>query len=207
MNGSVACSWPPGEKHACNECIQCKGKCTIGGASVTQRAPCGMGPACKKACIVLQPTIEEEPEEEATGEAMATGEVEAVGEPAAEVAVDEDATMQDALEAAPMAEVGPSADAMRMSPMDAIEALLGIRSDGIIRGYLQTSLAETAWQTLQEMRKLCESSDCREKLERMIIRQLDSLVGQGRAWNATSMWGKGKQRAEKSDSDSEEELV
>ena len=48
-----------------------------------------MGPAHKKVCIVSQPMIEEEPEEEA----MATEEVEVVGEPAAEVAVDEDATM------------------------------------------------------------------------------------------------------------------
>ena len=56
-------------------------------------------------------------------------------------------------------------------------------------------------------RKLCESSDRWEKLEWMIIRQLDTLVGQGRMWNVTSVWGKGKQRAEKSDSDSEEELV
>ena len=154
-----------------------------------------------------QPTIEEEPEEEATGEAMATGEVEAAGKPVAEVVVDEDATMQDALEAAPMAEAGPSADVTRMSPMDVVEALLGVWSNGTIRGYLQTSLAETAWQTLQETRKLRESSECREKLEWMIIRRLDSLVGQGRAWNAMSVQGKGKQRAEETDSDSEEQLV
>ena len=166
-----------------------------------------MGPARKKACIVLQLTIEEEPEEEETGEAMAMGEVEATGEPVVEVAVDEDATMQDAPEAAPMAEAGLSADVMRMSPMDTVEALLGIRSNGTIRGYLQMSLVETAWQTLQETRKLRESSDCWEKLEWMIIRRLDSLVGQGHAQNATSVWGKGKQRAEKSDSDSEEQLV
>ena len=90
---------------------------------MTQWAPHGTGLACKKVRIVSQPTIEEEPEEEATGEAMATGEVEAAGEPAVEVVVDEDATMQDAPEAAPMAEVGPLADATRMSPMDAVDAL------------------------------------------------------------------------------------
>ena len=49
------------------------------------------------------------------------------------------------------------------------------------------SLAETAWQTLQETRKLRESSERREKLERMIIHRLDSLVGQGHARNATSV--------------------
>ena len=134
--------------------------------------------------------IEEEPEEEATGEVMAMGEVEVVGKPAAEVAVDKDATMQDVPEAAPMAEVGPLADVTRMLPMDAVEALLGIWSDGTIQGYLQTSLAETAWQMLQETCKLRESSDCWEKLEQMIIRWLDSLVGQGRMWNAMSMQGK-----------------
>ena len=115
--------------------------------------------------------------------------------------------MRDAPEAAPMAEVGLSADVTRMSPMDVVEALLGVQFDGTIRGYLQTSLAETAWQTLQEMRKLHELSECREKLEWMIICQLDSLVGQGHAWNATSVRGKGKQRAEEMDSDSEEQLV
>ena len=94
-----------------------------------------------------------------TGEAMVTEEVGAVGEPAAEVAVDEDATMQDVLEAVPMAEAGPLVDAMRMSPMDMVEALLGVRSDGTICGYLKTSLAETAWQTLQEMCNLrCSAS-------------------------------------------------
>ena len=41
----------------------------------------------------------------------------------------------------------------------------------------------------------------------MIIHGLDSLVGHGRAQNATSVWGKGKQRAEETDSDSEEQLV
>ena len=163
----------------CNKCIQCKGKCTIGRASVTQRAPHGMGPACKKVRIVSQPTIEEEPEEEVMGEAMVTGEVEAAGELAAEAVADEDATMRDAPEAAPMAEAGPSVDVTRMSPMDGVEALLGVLSDGTIRGYLQPSLTETAWQTLQETRKLHESSEHREKLEQMIICQLDSLVGQG----------------------------
>ena len=71
---------------------------------MTQRAPRGMGPACKKQCIVSQPTIEEEPEEEATGEAMVMEEVGAAGGPVAEAAVDEDATMQDALEVVPLAE-------------------------------------------------------------------------------------------------------
>ena len=95
-----------------------------------------------------------EPEEEATGEAMVTEEVGPVGEPVAEAVVDEDAIMQDVLEAVPMAEVGPLADATRMSPMDMVEALLGIWSDGTICGYLKTSLAETAWQTLQETHNL-----------------------------------------------------
>ena len=184
-----------------------KGKCTISRASVTQRAPCGTGPVHKKVRIVSQPTIKEEPEPEETGEAMATGDAEAVGEPAAEVAVDEDATMQEAPEAVPMAEAGPSAEATRTSPMDAVETLLGMRSDGTICGYIQTSLAETAWQTLQETRRLCESSERQEKLEQAMLRQLDSLVGQGRAWNAMSVRGKGKHRAEELDSDSDEQLV
>ena len=77
-----------------------------------------------------QPTIKEELE--VTGEAMAMGGVEAAGEPAAEVVADKDATMRDAPEAAPMAEAGPSADATRMSPMDVVEALLGVRSDSTI---------------------------------------------------------------------------
>ena len=67
---------------------------------------------------------------------MVTGEVEAVGELAVEAVADEDATMWDAPEAAPMAEAGPSMDATRMSPMDAVEALLGVQSDGTIQGYL-----------------------------------------------------------------------
>ena len=46
-------------EHLHNECIWRKGKCTIGGASVTQWAPCRTGPARKKVCIVLQPTIEQ----------------------------------------------------------------------------------------------------------------------------------------------------
>ena len=191
----------------CNGCIRRKGKCTIGGALVTQQAPRGTGPAHKKVCIMSQPTIEEELEEEAMGEAMVMGEVEAAGELAAEVVVDEDATMRDMPEAAPMAEAGPSVDATRMSPMDVVEALLGVRSNGTIRGYLQTSLVETTWQTLQETRKLHKSSEHREKLERMIVCWLDSLVGQGRVRNVTSMRGKGKQRAEEMDSDSGEQLV
>ena len=59
-----------------------------------QQAPHGTGPA-QKAHIVLQPTFEEEPEEKVTGEVVATEEVVVVGKPAAEVVVDEDATMQD----------------------------------------------------------------------------------------------------------------
>ena len=90
------------------------------------------GTGAQEARVVLQPTIEEEPEEGATGEAMVTGEVEAVGKLAAEVVVDEDATMRDVPEVAPMAEAGPSVDATRMSPMDAVKALLGIWSDGTI---------------------------------------------------------------------------
>ena len=91
--------------------------------------------------------------------------------------------------------------------MDAIEALLSVQSDGTIRGYLQPSLAEMAWQNLQETRKLCKLSDHWEKLEQMIIRQLDTLVGQGCTGNVAGARGKGKQKAEESDSNSEEQLV
>ena len=101
-----------------------------------------------------QLTIEEELEEEAMGEAMVTEEAEVAGKPAADVAVDEDATMQDVPEVVPLVEVGPSVDATRTLPMDAIEAVLGVWSDGTIRRYLQLSLAEIAWQNLQETRKL-----------------------------------------------------
>ena len=73
MTGRVTCSWPPGEKHTCNECIWCKGKCTIGRASVTQRAPHRTGPVHKKVHVMSQLTIEEGPEE-ATGEAVVTQE-------------------------------------------------------------------------------------------------------------------------------------
>ena len=52
-----------------------------------------MGPVHKKVRVMSQPTIEEEPEEEAMGEAMVTEEAEAAGEPAVEAVVDEDATM------------------------------------------------------------------------------------------------------------------
>ena len=41
----------------------------------------------------------------------------------------------------------------------------------------------------------------------MIIRQLDTLVGQGHTQNVASVRGKGKRKAEESDSDSEEQLV
>ena len=41
----------------------------------------------------------------------------------------------------------------------------------------------------------------------MIICWLDTLVGQGRMWNAASVRGKGKWKAEELDSDSEEQLV
>ena len=207
MNGGVTCSWLPREKHVCNECIWRKGKCTIGRASMTQWAPCRMGSACKKVHVVLQLMIKEEPKVAATGEVMVTEEAEAAGEPAAEAVVDEDVMMQDAPEVAPLAEVGLSADATRMSPMDAIKALLGVWSDDTIHGYLQPSLAEITWQNLQETRKLHKSSDHREKLKQMIIRWLDTLVGQGHVWNAASVWGKGKQKAEESASDSEEQLV
>ena len=155
----------------------------------------------------MQLTIEEEPEEEATGEAMAMEEVEVAGEPAVEAAMDEDTTMQDAPEVIPLAEVGQLADATRTLLMDVIEALLGVQSDDTIRGYLQPSLAEIAWQNLQETCKLRRSSDRLEKLEQMIVRWLDTLVGQGHMQNVTSVWGKGKQRAEEPDSDSEEQLV
>ena len=96
---------------------------------------------------------------------------------------------------------------MRTSPMDLIEALLGIQSDGTIHGYLQPSLADLFWQNLQETHKLREPSVCREKLEWMIICQLDTFVVHGCTWNVTSVRGKGKQRAKESDSDSEEQLV
>ena len=60
---------------------------------MTQRAPRGMGPVHKKVRVMSQPTIEEEPEEEAMGEAMVTEEAEAAGEPVVEAVVDEDVTM------------------------------------------------------------------------------------------------------------------
>ena len=132
---------------------------------------------------MLQLTIKEEPEEEA----MVMEEVEAAGEPAAEAVADEDATMQDAMEVVPLTEVGPSADATRALQMDAVEALLGIWSDSTIHGYLQPSLAEISWQTLQETCKLHELLDRWEKLEQMIICRLDTLVRQGRVWNVTSV--------------------
>ena len=109
-----------------------KGKCTIGRASVTQQAPHGMGPACKKVHVVLQLTIEEEPEKEVTGEVMVMEEAEAAGEPVVEVVVDEDVTMQDMPEVALLAEAGLSADATRTLLMDAVKALLGVQSDGTI---------------------------------------------------------------------------
>ena len=73
-----------------------------------------MGPAWKKAHIVSQPTIEEEPEEEVTGEVVAMGDIVATGEPAVEVATDKDTTMEDAPAVALVAEAGPSAEMVRM---------------------------------------------------------------------------------------------
>ena len=73
-------------------------------------------------------------------------EAEAAGKPAEEAVVDEDAMMQDAPGVAPLAEAGLSAEVTRMMPMDAIEALLGVQSDGTIHGYRQPSLAEITWQ-------------------------------------------------------------
>ena len=153
-----------------------------------------------------QPMTVEEPQEEATGEVVETEKVAVVGEPAMEMVADDDAMMQDA-PVEPMAEVGLSVEAMRISPVDAIKALLGVWSDGTIHGYLEPSLVEIAWQNLQETRRLCESSDRRERLKQMIIHQLDTLVAQGHAWDMASVWGKGKQKAEESDSDSEEQLI
>ena len=129
-----------------------------------------MGPAQKKARIVSQLTIEEEPEEEVTGEVAVTEEVAVAGKPVVEVAVDEDMTMQDVPAVAPVAEAGPSAEVMRTTLRDAMEELLGIRSDRTIHGYLEPSLAEIAWQNFQETCKLRESSDRWERLDRMIIR-------------------------------------
>ena len=155
-----------------------------------------MGPVCKKVRVMSQLTIEEELEEEVMGEAVVTEEAEAAGEPAVEVVVGEDMTMQDAtmqyvtmqdvtMQDAPgvvlLAKVGPSVEETRMTPMDTIKALLGVRSDGTIHGYLQLSLVEITWQNLQETRKLHKSLNCWEKLEQMIICRLDTLVGQGHA--------------------------
>ena len=172
---------------------------------MTQWAPHGMGPVWKKAHIVLQLTIEEELEEEETGEV--TEEVVVVGEPAVEVTVDEDTMMQDMPVVALVAEVGLSAEATRTMLRDAVEELLGIRSDGMIQGYLKPSLVEITWQNLQETHKLHESLDRWEKLDRMIICQLAVLVAQGCVMNTASMWGKGKQKAEESDSNSEEQII
>ena len=41
----------------------------------------------------------------------------------------------------------------------------------------------------------------------MIVHQLDVLVAQGHARSTASVWGKGKRKAEESDSDSEEEII
>ena len=112
---------------------------------------------------MLQPTIKEEPEEEATDEVAVTEEVAAAGKPAVEVVVDEDATMQDALAVALVAEAVWSAEATRMTPRDAMEELLGIRLDRTIHGYLKPSLVEIAWQNFQETCKL--SLDRWERLD------------------------------------------
>ena len=53
-----------------------------------QRAPCRSGPVQKKARIVLQLTIGEEPEEEVTGEVAVMEEIAVTEEVVAEVAVD-----------------------------------------------------------------------------------------------------------------------
>ena len=138
---------------------------------------------------------------------VATEEVVVVGKPAAEVVVDEDATMQDTPAVVLVAKAGPSAEAMRMMPRDAMKELLGIQSDRTIHGYLEPSLVEITWQNYQEMHKLCKSSYRWESLDRMIIHQLDVLVAQGHVRNTASMQGKGKWKAEESDSNSEEQIV
>ena len=145
---------------------------------------------------MLQPTIKEEQGEEATDEVAVTEEVAAAGKPAVEVVVDEDATMQDALAVALVAEAVWSAEATRMTPRDAMEELLGIWSDRMIHGYLEPSLVEIAWHNYQETCKLHKSSDWRERLNRMIIHRLDILVAQAHTRNTASMQGKGKWKAE-----------
>ena len=87
------------------------------------------------------------------------GEIAATGEPAAEVAVDGDATMQDMPVVVLVAEVGLSVEVARMMARDAMEELLGIWSDGKINGYIEPSLAEITWYNYQEMCKLHESLD------------------------------------------------
>ena len=91
--------------------------------------------------------------------------------------------------------------------MDAIKELLGVQSDGIIHSYLELSLAEIAWQNLQETRRLCKLLDHRERLKRMMIHRLDTLVAQGHVRNMVGVQGKGKRKAEESDSDSEEQII
>ena len=120
---------------------------------------------------MLQPTIEEEPEEEATGKVVVTEEVAVLAvEPVAETAADKDAMLQDVPAVVPVAKVGPSADTTRTTPRDAVEELLRIRLDGTIQGCFKLSLAEIAWQNLQETCKLCKLSDWQERLEQMMIR-------------------------------------
>ena len=127
-----------------------------------------MGPARKKACMVLQPTIEEEPEEEAMGEVVAMGET-AREVTMPEVATDEDTTMQDVPVVVPVAEAGLSAETARTMARHTMEELLGIWSDGTINRYIQLSLVEITWHNYQETHKLCKSSDWQEQLERMIL--------------------------------------
>ena len=73
-------------------------------------SPIWSGSSAEKAHIVSQLTFEEELEEEEAGEVVAMEEIAVAVEPVAEVAVDEDATMQD------MPAVVPSD--LKSSPMD-----------------------------------------------------------------------------------------
>ena len=130
-------------------------------------------------------------------------EIAAAGEPVMETVVDEDAIMQDVPVVVPMAEVGPSVEATRMTTRDTIKELLGIWSDGTIHRYFELTLVEITWQNLQETHRLRKLSDHRERLEQMMICWLGTLVAQGCTRNMASMWGKGKQKAEELDSDSE----
>ena len=63
VHAHVTCSWPPGKRRACYECMHWHDKCRIDGESVTQCAARGSGPKKKKTWVVSQLVIDEASEE------------------------------------------------------------------------------------------------------------------------------------------------